>query len=137
MNFRELKIKSGKNLLLGKNAEQNEKLAKQFIGKENVILHTAAPGSPFCIIDDLKPKKKDIKEAALVCAKYSKDWRDNKSDVLVHIFNGKNIYKEKGMKTGTFGVKKFKVIKVKKNDIKKLEQNAKTKPDSVRKTRDK
>jgi len=41
------------------------------------------------------------------------------------------------MKTGTFGVKKFKEIKIKKNDIKKLEQNAKTKPGSVRKTRDK
>lgn len=130
MNFRELKTKSDKVLLLGKDAKQNENLVRQFMGKKNFILHTAAPGSPFCVVEK-NARKKDIKEAVIACARYSQDWRDNRGDVLVHYFTGKDVYKEKGMKTGTFGVKKFKVIKVKKRKIEKFE-NAKNKSDSVR-----
>lgn len=131
MKFRELKTKSGKVIYLGKDAESNEELVKQFKGKENIILHTAAPGSPFCVIEDLKLKRKEIKEAAISCARYSQDWRDNKSDVKIHAFTGKDIYKRKGMKIGTFGIKKKKIIKIKKREIKKLE-NANNKPNSDR-----
>ena len=67
-------------------------------------------------------RKEDIKEAAIICAKYSQDWRDNKKDVLVHIFLGKDIFKEKIMPEGTFGVKTFKEIKVKKADIEGFEK---------------
>ena len=35
----------------------------------------------------------------------------------MHYFLGKDIYKNKEMKTGTFGVKKFKEILVKKKEI--------------------
>ena len=120
MKFREIITSSGTKILVGKNAEQNEELVKKFIGKENIILHTAAPGSPFCVIDNLEPNKKDIKEAAIVCARYSQDWRDNKKNVIIHKFKGKDIYKEKNMKVGTFGVKKPKKIKVKKMEIEKI-----------------
>ncbi|MCX6746620.1 MAG: NFACT RNA binding domain-containing protein [Candidatus Pacearchaeota archaeon] len=121
MRFREFITDSGKKVLAGKNAEQNEEIVKEFEGKSNVILHTAAPGSPFCVIEDLKPNKKDIKKAAIFCAKKSQDWRDNKNDVLIHIFTGKDVYKKKSMKTGMFGVKKFDVIKIKKKDIENFE----------------
>jgi len=120
MKFREFFTDSGKKVLCGKNAESNEILVKQFIGKSNKIFHTAKPGSPFCIIENLKPNKKDLQETATFCASKSQDWRDNKSDVIVHVFTGKDIYKRKGMKTGMFGVKKFKVLKVKKEDIERL-----------------
>ena len=110
---------SGKKILLGKNAKQNEELVNQFKGKGNIILHTANPGSPFCIIDDLKPSMKDVNEAAIYCASYSQDWRDNKTDVNVHRFIGKDVYKRKGMTEGTFGVKKYKLIKVKRQEIEK------------------
>ncbi|MCK5043605.1 DUF814 domain-containing protein [Candidatus Pacearchaeota archaeon] len=122
MKFREITLKSGTKVLVGKNAEQNEELVKKFIGKENIILHTSAPGSPFCVIDNLKPNKKDIKESAVICAGYSQDWRDNKKDVIIHNFKGKNIYKEKNMKVGTFGIKKPKKIKAKKVDIEKFKE---------------
>ncbi len=118
MKFREITLKSGTKILLGRNAENNEELVKQFRGKDNRILHTASPGSPFCVmIDPLKPSRKDLIASGAICASYSQDWRDNKSNVKIHVFTGKDVYKRKGMKLGTFGIKKKKIIKVKKKDI--------------------
>lgn len=120
MRFREFTTTSGKKVLAGKSAEQNEELVKEFIGKENFLFHTEKPGSPFCVIEDSKPNKQDIQETATFCAGKSQDWRDNKEDVMMHIFTGKDIYKRKGMKLGMFGVKKFKVVKVKKEEIRRI-----------------
>jgi len=120
MKFKENITSSEKKTLCGKDAESNEELVKQFIGKNNKIFHTEKPGSPFCVIEDLKPSKKDIEETATFCASKSQDWRDNKNDVAVHIFTGKDVYKRKGMKTGMFGVRKFTTIKIKKKEIGKL-----------------
>ncbi len=117
MKFREFETTGGKKVLAGKDAESNEELVKQFIGKGNKIFHTEKPGSPFCVIESLKPSKKDIQEVATFCASKSQDWRDNKNDVAIHVFSGKDVYKRKGMKPGMFGVRKFKVIKAKKKEI--------------------
>jgi predicted ribosome quality control (RQC) complex YloA/Tae2 family protein len=120
MVFREFITNSGKKVLAGKNAEQNEELVKKFIGESNILLHTEKPGSMFCVIEEPKPNKQDIMETASFCASKSQAWRDNKNDVIVHIFTGKNTYKKKGMKTGMFGVRKFDTIKVKKKDIERI-----------------
>src|SRR4030042_5457034 len=113
-NFRKYVTSSGKEILAGKNAEQNEELIKEEVRGEDIVLHTQFPGSPFCVIKG-KPEKKEIHECAVFCAKYSQEWKKSKKkhDVIVHIFKGKDIFKEKNMKTGTFGVKKFKTIKAK------------------------
>ena len=121
-NFREIILKSGTNILLGKDAKSNEELVKEFKGKENIILHTAEPGSPFCVIKDLNPLKKDIDASGAICASYSQNWRDNRKDVIVHVFDGKKVFKRKGMKIGTFGVRKFRKVKVKKKDILKFKK---------------
>lgn len=118
IKFREYKTSSGKLVLAGKSAENNEQLIKQ-AQKDEIVLHTKKPGSPFVNIKG-KASEKDIKEAAVFCARYSQDWRDNKQDVIVHYFKGKDIYKKKGMKLGTFGVKKFKELIVRKKDIEKF-----------------
>lgn len=120
MKFREITLESGIRILLGRNAENNEQLIKQ-VGKDEEVFHTMAAGSPFVNIKG-KPKIGDLKQAAIFCARYSQDWRDNKKDVIVQKFKGKDIYKEKGMKLGTFGIKKFKKIKVKKKDIEKCKK---------------
>jgi len=117
MKFRELTTKAGTLVLAGKNASNNEELVAQ-VGENEDVFHTAKPGSGFVNIKG-KAKRGDSKEAAIFCARYSQDWRDNKKNVEVHKFKGKDIYKKKGMKIGTFGVKRFKVIKVKKKDIEK------------------
>ncbi len=117
MKFREITINENK-ILMGKNQEQNEELVKKYLRKDNIIMHTVASGSPFCVATE-KPTLKEKKEIANICASYSQDWRDNKKDIKVHWFTGKQVYKEKGMKTGTFGVKKAKVIIAKKGEIEK------------------
>jgi predicted ribosome quality control (RQC) complex YloA/Tae2 family protein len=121
-NFRKFATSTGKQVLAGKSAENNEELVEQ-AGKEETVLHTKAPGSPFANIklkENENTSKQDIKESAVFCARYSQDWRDNKKDVIVHYFKGKDIYKEKEMKLGTFGVKNTKEIKIKKEEIEKF-----------------
>ncbi len=115
MKLRELTTKNKTLVLAGKDEKSNESLISQ-VSPDEIVLHTEKPGSPFVNIKG-SPNAEDIKEAAIFCASKSQDWRDNKSDVVVHKFLGKDIYKRKGMKTGTFGVKKHTKIKVKKKDI--------------------
>lgn len=117
-NFRKLITKSGKLIVAGKDEDSNEEIIKQAAPNEEVF-HTAAAGSPFANIKG-EANKEDIKEAAIFCAKYSRDWKKNKRDIEVHEFKGRDIFKSKGMKAGTFGVKKFQSIKVKKQDIEKF-----------------
>ena len=121
-NYREFITNSKLKVLAGKNQEQNESLVRKFIGKANIIMHTALPGSPFCIILG-NPNKKDLKEAAVFCSRYSQAWKKPKikKDVEVHVFNGNDVYKTENMKAGSFGVKKHKKIIVKKENIKRLE----------------
>ena len=124
MKLREIILKSGTNIFLGKNSENNDELVELYKGKANIILHTAKPGSPFCIIGKLNPTKEEIKESAIICASKSQDWRDNKNDVIVNVFTGKDVYKEKIMKSGTWGLKsKPKLIKVKKREIEEIIKN--------------
>ncbi len=121
MKFREIKLKSGTNIFLGKNAESNDELVKKFRGKENIIMHTVASGSPFCVIDKINPTKEEIKEAGIICASKSQDWRDNKNDVDIHLFTGKDVKKPILAKAGTWKIiGKAEVINVKKKDIEKL-----------------
>ena len=125
MKPREFTLKSGIKILLGKNAKNNDELVEKYQNKKNIILHTAKPGSPFCVID-LNASKRDIKESAIICASKSKDWRENKNNMIVHLFTGKNIYKEKNMKIGTWGLrKKPKIIRIKKEEIEKFEKGQK------------
>jgi len=119
-NFRRFMTSSGKAVLAGKNAEQNEEIIEQAEPQE-IVLHTAEAGSPFCNIKG-KASKDDIHEAAVFCAKYSRDWKKNKKDVIVHYFKACDTYKKKDMKTGTFGVNKLKEIKIKKEELLEAEK---------------
>ena len=131
-DFREISLESGVKLLLGKDAENNDELMKKFRGKENTIIHTVAPGSPFCVIENNpKPLKKEIYSSGIICAKYSQDWRNNKSNVEVNVFTGKDISKKFWMKKGTWKVNNSTKKKIKKQDIIKFkiqgEENAENK----------
>jgi len=121
MNFRKLLLKSGNEALAGKNAETNEIIVKQ-AGKEEIVLHTSKPGSPFVNIktESKNITKQDIKEAAIFCTAYSQAWKKTKkkpSKIEVDYFLGKDIFKLEDMKTGTFGVRKRKTIILNKEDI--------------------
>ena len=120
-NFREFTTSSGRLVLAGKSAKNNEELIAQVEPTEDVF-HTEAPGSPFVNIKSKKTNKSDRYEAATFCAAFSKTFRDNPGDTIVHHFKGSDINKTKAMKLGTFGIKKFKTVKVKKADILKIKQ---------------
>jgi len=120
VNFREFITSSGLRVFGGRDAENNDKLV--WDAKSNdVLLHTSAPGSPFVNTGE-EPSKKNIKEAAIFCAKFSQDWRDSKRDVNVNIFLRKDMAKDKKAKTGSWNVKKQERIKVKKSSILKYEK---------------
>jgi len=89
----------------GKSDEQNEVVLKEFLKPKYVVLHTSQPGSPFIIIVGNNPSKKDIDEAAVFCACFSKQWKLGKKEIEIDIFLGEQIYKNKLMKKGTFGVR--------------------------------
>lgn len=118
INFRKFCTSSEKDIVCGKSAEQNEFLVAQS-GKDEIVVHTKAPGSPFCNVKG-KATREDIKETAVICAAFSKAWKTNKSDVEIHLFKGKDVFKSAGMKTGTFGVKNVKSLIVKKENIQKF-----------------
>lgn len=118
MNFRQFRTSSGKSVICGRDAEQNEEVVKLAEPAET-ILHTKAAGSPFCVIRG-RATARDISETAIFCAIHSRDWKKNRSDTEIHVFKGRDTFKEEGMKAGTFGVRKHKKILAKKSDIEKI-----------------
>jgi bis(5'-nucleosidyl)-tetraphosphatase len=119
-NFRKFITKRGILILGGKDENSNEELVKQ-VDLNEYVFHTAAAGSPFVNIKG-KADEESLNEAAIFCAKYSRDWKKHHKDIEVHRFLGKSISKSRGMKAGTFGVAKFDTIKVKKSDIENFKE---------------
>ena len=123
VKFRVFELSSGKMIYGGKNAENNDELVWQ-ANPNDVLLHTSAPGSPFVNVGET-PTKQEINEAAIFCAKFSQDWRDNKKDIVINKFFKKDTNKEKKPKAGSWTVSKEQKLKVKKADILRLEKKLK------------
>ena len=100
-NYRWFFTSSGKLVIGGKNAEQNEEIMSS-IKNNDVIMHTSSPGSPFCIIKN--PNKQDLEEVAVFTACFSQQWKSGRKMADVDMFLGNQVSKTKDMKTGTFGV---------------------------------
>lgn len=116
-NYRWFYTSEGKLVVGGKNDEQNEFVLRNFLKPNYVVMHTSKPGSGFMVIQDEAPSKKDLEECAVFCGCFSKQWKNLKntnSKIDVDIFKGSDVYKDKSMKTGTFGVRgKKKTVKIK------------------------
>ena len=96
---------SGKLVVGGKSARQNDELLKGLRG-EKIIMHTSAPGSPFSVIVSYvnAVSKHDLEECAIFTGCFSRAWREGKRKAEIHIFKKSQVKKEKGMKVGTWGV---------------------------------
>jgi hypothetical protein len=92
---------SGKLVIGGKSSMQNEEIIS-FVERDDVVMHTETPGSPFCIVKS--PNAKDLQETAVFTACFSHEWKKQKKKSEVHVFKGDQIKKKKGMKQGTFGI---------------------------------
>lgn len=90
----------------GKSAEQNEEVINKYkkINPKYIVMHTKSPGSPFSFILAENPTDKDLEEAAIFTACFSRAWRELKKKEVVDIFLAEQIIKNKSMKQGTFGV---------------------------------
>ena len=126
----------GKLVVGGKSDEQNEEIIRNFLRPNYIIMHTSLPGSPFMIIQDDNPSKKDLDETAIFTAAFSKQWKNGSKKIDIDIFKGSQIYKTKEMKTGTFGVRGDKktikakpelVLIIQKGKIKAVPSNGKEK----------
>ena len=99
---------SGKLVVGGKSAEQNDELLKTFkkTSKDYYVMHTSHPGSPFCIIvsEMNKVTRQDIEESAIFTGCFSRAWKESKKETDIHIFKLNQLSKEKIMKTGTWHV---------------------------------
>jgi len=113
MSYRWFFTSDGNLVVGGKSEDQNEAVLKHFRKPNYTVMHTSAPGSPFMIIQDNDPSKNDLEECAIFTACFSKEWKSGKKNIDIDVFKGIDIYKDKSMKTGTFGVKKKKKIKAK------------------------
>ena len=127
-NFREFTTSSGLKIFGGKDAENNDELVRS-AKRNDILLHTQEPGSPFVNIGQ-NPSKEDIKESAVFCAKYSQDWRDSKRNIIVNKFIRSDMKKPLFAKKGSWHVKKQEKITVKKSDILKFENEIKNRPSS-------
>jgi len=113
MSYRWFFTSEGKLVVGGKSDEQNENVLRYFKRPGYTIMHTTKPGSPFMIIQSDDPSKNDLDECAVFCACFSKEWKTGKKSIDIDVFKGGDVFKNKGMKTGTFGVKNKKKIKAK------------------------
>ena len=113
-NYRWFFTSEGKLVVGGKSDEQNEEVIRNFLRPDYIVMHTSLPGSPFMIMQDDNPSKKDLKETAIFTSAFSKQWKNGSKNIEIDIFKASQIYKTKGMKIGTFGIKGEKeTIKVK------------------------
>ncbi len=100
--------RSGKLVVCGKSAEQNDFLLNELKStkKDHIVMHTHAPGSPFCAI--IAPitavSKRDVEECAIFTGCFSRAWKNGAKNIDVDIFKLSQLLKNKIMKTGTWQV---------------------------------
>lgn len=97
---------TGAIVIGGKSAEQNEEVIKKETLKNEIVMHTKIPGSPFAVIkaDAKEVTAKDLEETAIFTACFSRAWRENKKSTKIDIFKASQIYKDKKDKKGTFRI---------------------------------
>jgi predicted ribosome quality control (RQC) complex YloA/Tae2 family protein len=108
---------SGKLVVGGKSADQNDELLKRIRDSEKDywVAHTSHPGSPFCVIisEAERTSKKDLEECAIFTGCFSRAWKECKKSTEIHMFKASQLSKEKNMKVGMWRVSgNLKKIKV-------------------------
>jgi len=100
---------SEKLVIGGKSADQNDELLNKLkkTKKEYYVMHTSAPGSPFCVVlaDIKEVGLRDLEEAAVFTGCFSRAWKGMKRKSDIHIFKLSQVSKGKNMKNGTWNIK--------------------------------
>jgi len=114
MNFnpRKLTTESGKNILIGRNSQENNHLTLKIAKPEDLFLHaTDFPGSHVILqLRGEEPTRKEILKAAAAAAYYSKG--KNKENVKVDYTFKKYVKKPRKAPAGLVEIEKQKTVKI-------------------------
>ncbi len=88
----------------GRDSTTNDIIIKKHTEKDDVVLHTELPGSPFVIVKSAgkKVSPKSIEEAAIFCASHSRSWSEGKTIADVYAIAPDQVKKELGLPKGSF-----------------------------------
>ena len=88
----------------GRDAMTNDIVIKKHTEKDDLVLHTELPGSPFFVIksEGKEIPENTINEAAIATASYSRAWRDGFTSSEVYVIKPEQVKKELGLPKGTF-----------------------------------
>lgn len=108
---------SGKRVIGGRDATQNDILLKKHIEARDLIFHTLMPGSPFFILRKGEDaSEKEINEVAIATASYSKAWKEGVSSLDVFYVRPDQV--SKSAPSGEYIGKGAWMIRGKKNFVK-------------------
>lgn len=86
----------GKLVIAGRDATSNEIIIKKHTEKDDIVFHTEAPGSPFCVIktNGEKVSEDELKETAQFCASHSAAWKRGLGTAEVYWIRPEQVSKE-------------------------------------------
>ncbi len=75
----------GRLIVLGRDASSNIRLLKKHLDKSDIVLHAEVRGSPVAILKDgAGSGEEELREAAILCASFSRAWREGLSTMSVY-----------------------------------------------------
>ncbi len=79
----------------GRNADQNESIVRKYLDEKDIFLHADIHGAPAVVIktEGREPTLKDLMDAALIAATYSKAWKEGLGSVTVWWVRGSQVSK--------------------------------------------
>jgi len=83
-------------VIAGRDASQNESIVRKHLEPYDIFLHADIHGAPATVIKTRKsiPPQKDIEEAAIVAAAYSRAWREGFGSIDVYWVKGDQVSKK-------------------------------------------
>ncbi len=82
-------------VLAGRDASQNESLVRKHLGDNDIFMHADIHGAAAVVVktNGRKPSEKDLEEAAVLAAVYSKAWKEGLASIDVYWVKGSQVSK--------------------------------------------
>ena len=79
----------------GRNAQQNESIVRKYLDENDIFIHADIHGAPAVVLKtmDREPTMKDIEDAALIAATYSRAWKEGLAAIDVFWVKGSQVSK--------------------------------------------
>jgi len=79
----------------GRNAQQNESIVRKYLDENDIFIHANIHGAPAVVLKTMsrEPAMKDIEDAALIAATYSRAWKEGLATIDVFWVKGSQVSK--------------------------------------------